>query len=245
MKKLRKECPWDQEQTHESLLPYLDEECLELKDAIYNENPQAMIEELGDVLLQVVFHTELAREAKKFTMKDVIHELNEKLIVRHPHVFKKNHSMAHTLEEQWEKIKHATKKTTENDCLHKNWKQDPFSAALYLQRTAAKAKFDWNHVKEILEKLKEEISELEHEISRGHQKETEKELGDVIFTLVNLARFLKINPSRALHDANGKFKKRWTYVKKKCETTHKDVSLKKIPMSVKESYWIESKQVYS
>jgi len=205
-------CPWDREQNFNSLLPYLLEESYEYIDAVQSENPKNMAEELGDVLLQVVFHAQIAKEEGKFTIDDVINGICEKMIRRHPHVFgKENLGTSKEVLKKWEEIKNQEKKEKPASAMDKVPRSMvALSRAQELSRRAAKVGFDWNDSKPVLEKVKEEIGEFEAE-ETGSLK-AEEEFGDILFALVNLARHKGINAETALARANSKFEKRFRQV---------------------------------
>ncbi|MDA0746347.1 MAG: nucleoside triphosphate pyrophosphohydrolase, partial [bacterium] len=189
-------CPWDQEQTHQSLKPYLIEEAYELLDAIDAEDDVDIREELGDVLLQVVFHSQLASENKQFTIEEVAETICSKLVRRHPHVFG-DVSVAGTADvlKNWEAIKSREKEERGQDAsvLSGVPRHLPgLLRALRMQEKAAKVGFDWKHTEEVAGKVREEVEEFLEAHSENDAKKMEEELGDLLFSLVNLARFLHI-----------------------------------------------------
>jgi len=215
MQRLRRECPWDNAQTPETLRQYIMEEAYETIEAIDNKNWLELRKELGDLLLQIVFQAEIAEEENRFTLNDVIHHINEKLIERHPHVFgevKVNN--ADEVKDNWERIK-----------VEKENRQTIFeglpkimSALLFAQRVQDKASqvgFDWEDPNGVLKKISEEISELETGIKNQNPEEIEGEIGDVIFSLVNLCRFHKINAEDVLRQTTEKFIARFQYIEKR------------------------------
>jgi len=205
-------CPWDREQTFNSLLPYLLEESYEYIDAVQSGNAKLMAEELGDVLLQVVFHAQIAKEEGKFTIDDVIKEICEKMIRRHPHVFgNENLETSNQVLKKWEEIKASEKGEKPKSAMDKVPRSMvALSRAQELSRRAAKVGFDWDNPKPVLEKVKEEIGEFEAE--ENGSLEAEEEFGDILFALVNLARHKGINAETALARANAKFEKRFRQV---------------------------------
>ena len=205
-------CPWDREQNFNSLLPYLLEESYEYIDAAQSGNAKDMAEELGDVLLQVVFHSQIASEEGKFSIDDVINTICEKMVSRHPHVFgNENLGTSKEVLVKWEEIKAAEKKDKPKSAMDKvPLSMVALSRAQELSRRAAKVGFDWNDSKPVLEKVKEEIEEFEAE--RSGSLEAEEEFGDILFALVNLARHKGINAETALARANSKFEKRFRQV---------------------------------
>lgn len=205
-------CPWDQEQTHKSLRQHLLEEAYEVIEAIDADDYKELAGELGDLLLQVVFHAQMATEAGEFTIDDVVDHINEKLVRRHPHVF--GDEVINTSAEQtiaWEKSK-----------LHKEGKQSAIDGvprqlpallrAYRMQGKAAAVGFDWPDVEPVWEKLDEEVDELKEAIESGDAHSIEDELGDMLFTVVNMSRFLRVNPEDALRSTIEKFERRFKKV---------------------------------
>lgn len=216
-------CPWDREQTHESLLPYLMEESTEVVEAVQSKDMHHICEELGDVLLQIVFHAQIASEAQQFDILQVVDGIAAKLVRRHPHVFAE--ATAETPEDvttQWEKIK-AEEKAAKAGAASSGTKMpsvlDKVSRALptlaraqKLQARAAKVGFDWPDVQGVWAKVREEIAELEVEMNAGNQGLFAEELGDLFFALVNLARHARVDADVALIGANAKFERRFRRV---------------------------------
>lgn len=214
-------CPWDIVQTHKSLRRNLIEEVYEVIEAIDLEDEKLLCEELGDLLMQVIFHARMAEEAKLFSMQDVIDGITEKLIRRHPHVFGDvNVKDAGEVLINWEAIKRAEKKdrTSVLDGIPKDL--PALMSAYKLQHKAAKVGFDWPDIDPVWDKLEEELRELEEAIADGKVEKIEEELGDVLFTVVNIARFLKIDAEVALTGTNRKFKKRFSYIEAKVKAKH-------------------------
>jgi tetrapyrrole methylase family protein/MazG family protein len=197
-------CPWDKEQTHDSLKPYLLEESYEVLEALDSDNVNDLKEELGDLLLQVIFHTELAQEKKNFTILDVLNTLNDKLIRRHPHVFGNKKILS--AEEQtvhWERIKKKEGKVSVLDGVPKKF--PALLRARRIQQKAASVGFDWNEIRLVWEKLNEEMTELQEAIQTNSPTDIQEELGDILFSMVNLSRFLKVDPEESLRKAIDKF----------------------------------------
>ncbi len=217
-----KGCPWDKEQTHQSLKPYAIEETYEVLEAIDSGKVDKLKEELGDLLLQVVFHAQLATEEKKFTIDDVIDAISDKLIRRHPHVFgeTKVAGVAGVLE-NWEKIKKTEKLNERKSAIDGVPKDLPaLMKAEKIQNKAAKVGFDWGNLEGPLNKAKEEFGEFEEvlQVAKLPAKDTpewdrlEDEFGDILFSLVNVSRFLNINPELALRRTIDKFEYRFRYM---------------------------------
>ncbi|KHC92713.1 MULTISPECIES: nucleoside triphosphate pyrophosphohydrolase [unclassified Thermotoga] len=236
MEKLRSAegCEWDRKQTHESLKPYLIEECYELIEAIDEKNDDMMKEELGDVLLQVVFHAQIARERGAFTIEDVIRTLNEKLIRRHPHVFGDSPGYSY---KQWEDIKAQEKGKKKSSRIGEiNPLVPALSMARRIQENASQVGFDWKDPEGVYEKIEEELKELKEAKDPG---ELEEEFGDLLFSIVNLSRFLNVDPESALRKATRKFVERF---KRMEELIEKDgLVLEELPIEKLDEYWEKAK----
>ena len=225
-------CDWDRAQTHESLKPYIIEESYELIDAIDRKDDEGMKEELGDVLLQVVFHAQIAKERGAFDIKDVVDNLTEKLIRRHPHVFKGEGKYSYR---RWEEIKAQEKKGKKKGSIGDVNKALPaLSLARRLQENASALGFDWKDAEGVWRKIEEEISEL-------RENPSEEELGDLLFSVVNLARFLNIDPERALRKASEKFLKRFYKMEELIERDGK--RLEDLELEEMDRYWERAKEV--
>jgi MazG family protein len=199
-------CPWDREQTHESLRAALIEECYEAIEAIEKADDGNLREELGDLLLQVVMHAHMAGERKAFSFEQVVEGICEKLIRRHPHVFGDSR-VAETAQvlRQWEQIKRAEKR---GECSVIDGPPSAFPALLgaqHAQKKAARVGFDWDEAAQVLDKIEEEIGELREAVSRGTRKNIEEEVGDLLFSVVNLARKLDVDAETSLAGATRKF----------------------------------------
>jgi MazG family protein len=204
-------CPWDAEQTHESIVPNLIEEAYETVDTIQRGDHEHLKEELGDLLLQVVFHSEIAEGAGRFTLDDVARGISEKLVRRHPHVFaESNVATTDGVLQQWDEIKRAEKGDEEKPYLHGVGKGLPgLIRASKLQKKAAKVGFDWPEESGVLEKIREELDELQTAMDGEDPEAVAEEMGDLLFSVVNLARFRKIDPEILMAAANTKFEKRF------------------------------------
>lgn len=207
-------CPWDKEQTPQSLKPYLIEETYEVLEAIDRNDDSEIKEELGDLLLQVVFHAQIASEENRFTIDDVAEAIADKLIRRHPHVF--GDTQADTPDEvikNWEAIKAKEKPDKKASLLDGVPQHLPaLLKARRLQEKAARVGFEWEHIADVAQKVREETEELIHARESGAIKKIQEEFGDLLFALVNLARFLKICPEEALIQTNKKFHSRFQYI---------------------------------
>lgn len=204
-------CPWDAEQTHESIVPNLIEEAYETVDTIQRGDFEHLKEELGDLLLQVVFHSEMAEEAGRFDLDEVAREISEKLVRRHPHVF--GTSGVATTEgvlQQWDEIKRTEKGDGEKPYLHGVGKGLPaLLRASKLQKKAAKVGFDWPVETGVIAKIREELLELESAVDAQDLEAVSEEMGDLMFSIVNLARFRKVDPEILMNSANSKFENRF------------------------------------
>jgi tetrapyrrole methylase family protein / MazG family protein len=207
-------CPWDAEQTHESLTRYLLEETYEVMEAIDEKNPSHLKEELGDLLLQPVFHAAIAAEAGQFTIDDVIDTLCEKLVRRHPHVFgDMDIKDSEAQIENWERIKKEEKGVERNSALSGVPNHLPaLLKAHKISEKASRVGFDWEHSHQVFAKVMEELHEFEEAWAGGDSGRMEDELGDLLFSIVNLGRFLSLNPEEALRKTIARFQKRFTFV---------------------------------
>ncbi|HBT20681.1 MAG TPA: nucleoside triphosphate pyrophosphohydrolase [Peptococcaceae bacterium] len=232
-------CPWDKQQTHESLKRYLIEETYEVIEAIEENDVNKLKEELGDLLLQIVFHARVAEEQGKFNIFEVIEEIKEKLIRRHPHVFGNQVVKdASEVNINWEKIKRKEKR--DGPFLDVPRSLPALLRAEKIQKKAAEVGFDWPDIKGVWDKIDEELGELKSAVSMGSFEQQVSELGDLLFSVVNLSRFLKIDPEEALSRTINKFIKRFNYVEKRLKEEGKKpegTSLEKM-----DELWDESKK---
>lgn len=218
-------CPWDKKQTLKSMKGNLLEETYEVIEAIDNDNWEELKSELGDLLLQVVFLSNIAKEKGKFNIEDVIVGIDDKMKRRHPHIFSdlENNLTADEVLRNWEKIK-------KDEDIHRDRESlldgipESFPALLKaekVQKKVARVGFDWDSYEEIIEKVEEELEELKIEVNNSTNK-IEEEMGDLLFTVVNLSRYLKINPELCLDKAVTKFKDRFKYIEEKCDIMDTD-----------------------
>ncbi|NLM68546.1 MAG: nucleoside triphosphate pyrophosphohydrolase [Firmicutes bacterium] len=229
MEKLRSDqgCPWDREQTHQSLTRYLIEEAYEVIDAIEQQDPQALAEELGDVLLQIVFHAQIASENGQFTMDDVLKAVCEKMIRRHPHVFADTEiNSVEDVLSNWEAIKKREKANQDRKSLLDGIPKHlpALLRAEKIQSKAAKVGFDWNDISGTIAKLEEEIEEFKQAVAAANHGDMEAEIGDLFFSLVNVCRFLNINPERALNLTTNKFIRRFQYMEKQAALNNRELN---------------------
>lgn len=237
-------CPWDRKQTLYSLKDALLEETCELIDALDNKDIENIKEELGDVLLHVVFHSQTACEEGLFNIEDVTRGINEKLIRRHPHVFQNEHyETAEQVKERWDEIKKEENKDKikPESVLDKVPKSLPsLMQAEKLQKKASKYGFDWENPDQVFDKLQEEINELKEAYKEKDKEHISEELGDVIFVLSRLASHLEISADESLRKVNNKFRKRFGYVEKALKEDGK--SLEKAKVTEMEEKWQEAKR---
>lgn len=241
MDEIREKCPWDQKQTIQSLRHLTIEETYELADAILDNDLPEIKKELGDLLLHIVFYAKIASENKSFDIADVITGINEKLINRHPHVF--GDVKADTEEEvakNWEKLK---LKEGKNSILEGVPKSLPaLVKASRIQDKVASAGFDWEKSEQVFEKVQEEIEELREEIKLKNKTRIESEFGDVLFSLINYARFIQVDPESALERTNKKFIKRFQFLEKEAKKEGKQLT--EMTLTEMDVYWEKSKTFF-
>jgi MazG family protein len=251
-----KGCPWDQEQTHESLRTYLLEESYEVLEALESGDDAKFAEEMGDLLLQIIFHSQIATEEGRFTVSDVIREIHDKMIRRHPHVFGETQAKdsAEVLR-NWEQIKAEERRAKglagKDGAAEKVAKPasllDGVSKGLpatlegfQLTRKASRIGFDWDDANGIFDKMQEEAAEVRNAIHSREQHKIEEEIGDALFAVVNLARFLKVDPEIALKKANAKFSKRFREMERLARESGRE--FKDVPRAEMETLWEAAKQ---
>ena len=232
-------CPWDREQNFDTIKPYLLEETYEVLDAIDRRDWRGLAEELGDLMLQPVFFAQMASEENKFRIDDSLDAIAEKLIRRHPHVFGDGDAKtADDVKRRWDEIKVDEKKErgeAPQGLLHSVPRNLPaLVEAQQISSKAAAVGFDWENPGQVLEKLDEELEELERARAGESQSELEDEIGDLLFVLVNLARFLKVDPEQALRRTNAKFRKRFAHVESRA-------TLPGASLAEMEALWQEAK----
>lgn len=235
-------CPWDAEQDHKSIARSVIEEAHELFEAIETGDIPHMREELGDILLQVIFHSIIARDQGEFTLADVINELRDKLIYRHPHVFADAKADTSTeVIKNWEILKQREKGKSDRESILDGIPDSLPSllSARKIQSVVSRVGFDWQDVHGVLQKLKEEISELSEAIEKGSAESMEEEMGDLLFSMVNLARISRIDPESALRRTNRKFRKRFSMIEK--EAKKRGVSLDEMTLEEMDSIWEKAK----
>lgn len=240
-------CPWDREQNARSLRTYLLEETYEVLDAIEKDDPEALKEELGDLLLQVIFHAQIAREQERFDIGDVLTALHDKLVRRHPHVFGDVQAdSAEQVRVRWEELKTAEREANGKQPAgdsHLSGVSRNLPALLegyQLTRKAAETGFDWERTEDVLAKLQEEIVELREAVGSADNQSIEDEAGDVLFAALNVARFLKLDPEIALRHANRKFTARFEHMER--ELTRQGKTLGESTPAEMDALWEQSKQ---
>lgn len=241
MDELRVKCPWDKKQTLESLRTLTIEETYELADAIIKNDLKELKKELGDLMLHIVFYSKIGSEKNAFGIHDVLEGINEKLIRRHPHVFGDVKVQDHTeVEENWEEIK-MQEKDRNNSVL--SGVPESLPALVKANRIQQKVRgvgFDWDERNQIWDKVKEELSELQHEVETENQEKIEAEFGDLFFSLINAARLYDIDPETALERTNKKFIKRFNFLEE--QTIKKGRSLKKMNLDEMNKVWEAAKK---
>ena len=241
MDELREQCPWDKKQTMETLRHLTIEEVYELGDAILEKDPEEVKKELGDVLLHIVFYARIGSETNDFDIADVCNSICDKLIKRHPHIYGDvKVENEEDVKRNWEQIKLSEKGT--NSVLQGVPVSLPAMVkANRIQDKVAGVGFDWEHPEQVYEKVEEELNELKVEVANGDADKMESELGDVLFSIINYARFLKINPENALERTNKKFIKRFQYLEAKSQEINKPLS--EMTLAEMDVYWEEAKKV--
>ena len=245
MARLRGEngCPWDREQTHASIKPYLLEETYEVLESIDENDPAKLEEELGDLALQVVFHAQMADEAGLFTIADVLRGINEKLRRRHPHIF--GDVKADTAQEvlfNWEQIKKLEREKAQGRASVLDGVPRELPALLRahrLQEKASRVGFDWNEARQVFQKVEEELAELRAAMESEQPDRMEAELGDLLFSLVNLGRFIAVNPEEALRKTIARFIARFQYIEE--ELARRGTAPGQVTLEEMDALWAEAK----
>lgn len=242
MDDLRSKCPWDQKQTLQSLRPLTIEEVYELGDAILDNDLEEIKKELGDVLLHIVFYAKIGSEKKSFDIADVCHAISEKLIHRHPHIYGDVEvNNEEDVKRNWEKLK---LKEGNDSVLSGVPKSLPAMVkASRIQEKVRGVGFDWDEAEQVWNKVQEEIAEFQEEVLRKDQQAMESELGDVFFSLINYARFMKIDPETALEKTNKKFIQRFQFLEKAISRDQKNIS--ELNLEELDLYWEEAKKYFA
>jgi XTP/dITP diphosphohydrolase len=239
VRRLRKDCPWDREQTHKSIRHSLIEETYEVIEAIDENNADELKKELGDLLLHIVLHSVMAEEEKSFTLNDVIDSISEKMIRRHPHVF--GNTMvkdSHDVKRNWEHIKMSEGRKSVIDGVPKE--MPALLRALRIQEKASKVGFDWKRKREVWKKVDEEIGELADAERSKNRTHIEEEYGDVLFSLVNYSRFIGVNPEFALKGSIDKFSRRFYHIEKELQRRGKRIGV--VSMKEMDEIWDAKKK---
>lgn len=240
MDELREQCPWDKKQTMESLRHLTIEEVYELGDSILDNDLDEVKKELGDVLLHIVFYSRIGSETNAFDIADVCHSICDKLVSRHPHIYGdvvvENEE---DVKRNWEQLKLKEGKTSVLEGVPRSL--PAMVKANRIQDKVAGVGFDWEFPEQVFEKVEEELAELKAEIANGDTDSIESEFGDVLFSMINFARFLKVNPENALERTNKKFIKRFQYLESKAKGLNK--SLKDMTLAEMDVFWEEAKSL--
>ncbi len=239
MDELREQCPWDRKQTFESLRSLTIEETYELAEAIIEGNQEEIKKELGDLLLHIVFYAKIGSETNDFDLADIAHSIAEKLIQRHPHIYGDvTVSGAEDVKKNWEALKLKEGNKSVLSGVPKGLPS--LIKALRIQEKAAGVGFDWENRKQVWDKCEEELDELNEALKKKDKKAIESEMGDVLFSLVNYARFIGVDPSNALEKTNQKFIKRFSYIENEAKRIDKNIN--DLSLGEMENYWQAAKK---
>lgn len=240
MDDLREQCPWDRKQTMETLRPLTIEEMYELADAILKNDLDEVKKELGDVMLHLVFYAKIASEKKAFDITDVLNGICEKLIARHPHIYGDvKVSGEEEVKQNWEKLKLKEGKKSVLEGVPNSL--PAMVKATRIQEKARGVGFDWDNQEQVWEKLQEELGELKAEVDAGHAEQMEGEFGDLLFSMINYARFLEVNPENALEKTNQKFIKRFQYLES--QAAARGLQLQNMSLQEMDAFWNEAKKL--
>lgn len=242
MDDLREKCPWDKKQTMESLRSLTIEETYELADAILEDDLEEVKKELGDVLLHIIFYAKIGSEKKSFDIADVANTISDKLIHRHPHVYGDiNVENEEEVQKNWEKIKLKEGKKSVLEGVPKSL--PALIKASRIQEKVAGVGFDWEEPHQVWEKVQEELDELNSEIKNGNPERIQSEFGDVLFSMINYARFINVNPENALENTNKKFMNRFQFLEEAVKKEGKELS--NMSLAEMDVYWNKSKELYN
>ncbi len=244
METLRSEkgCPWDKEQTRESLKSFIVEEAYELLEAIDNNDPEKIKEELGDLLFQILFQAQIANEKREFDIYDVIDRITGKMLSRHPHVFGEMAlNSSEEVLQHWDEHKKREGKLKESIMEGIPDALPALLKAMRVQERASRVGFDWESPEDVFEKVEEEIEELKNTVKEGRREDIEEEFGDLLFSLVNLSRFIGVNPEDALRKTVSKFIRRFRYIEDRAKEEGKDLS--SLTLQQMDSLWEEAKRL--
>lgn len=239
---LREKCPWDHKQTNESLRPHTIEEAFELCDAIMDDNPVEIQKEMGDVMEHLIFYAMIGKEQGKFDMCDVLTKEADKLVFRHPHIYGNQKAEdSEDVSKIWEMVKQKEKDGNKTVLSGVPRSLPSLIKAYRIQDKARNVGFDWDKREDVWEKVFEEIEELKTELAKGDKAKSEKELGDVLFSLVNAARLYHINPDTALEHTNRKFVSRFGFVEQRAKEMGRDI--KDLTLAEMDELWNEAKNL--
>lgn len=240
MDELRNNCPWDKKQTMETLRPLTIEETYELADAILDQNKNDIIGELGDLMLHIVFYAKIGSETNDFDIADVLNGICEKLIKRHPHIYSNvSVKSEQEVKQNWEKLKLKEGKYSVLQGVPKSL--PALVKAWRIQEKVSGVGFDWDHSNQVLEKVEEELQELHNEVVSNNTEGVEAEFGDVLFSLINYARFININPENALERTNKKFIKRFNYIEEQVRRQKKVIN--DLTLQEMDELWNQAKKL--
>ncbi len=231
-------CPWDKKQTHASLREFLLEESYEVLEALDQNDAQKLCQELGDLLLQILLHAQIAAESGEFTLVEVLKNINTKLVRRHPHIFGQTRvSSAEEVSHNWENLKKEEREAGASILDSVPREMPALAYSQDIQRRAAQIGFDWENIDGVIDKLGEEVKELQNSLG---QQEKAEEFGDIFFTLVNVARRMGVDPEASLRGANRKFYRRFSYMEKLCR--ERGLNLGQLSFDAQNDLWVEAKQ---
>lgn len=240
MDELREQCPWDRKQTMETLRPLTIEEIYELADAILKNDLEEVKKELGDVMLHLVFYAKIASEKQAFDITEVLNGICDKLITRHPHIYGDvKVSGEEEVKQNWEKLKLKEGKKSVLEGVPGSL--PAMVKATRIQEKARGVGFDWDNREQVWEKLQEELGELKAEVDAGRTEQMEAEFGDLLFSMINYARFLEVNPENALEKTNQKFIKRFQYLEN--EAAKRGLQLQNMSLEEMDAFWNEAKKL--
>ncbi|HVZ40706.1 MAG TPA: nucleoside triphosphate pyrophosphohydrolase [Candidatus Kapabacteria bacterium] len=240
VRRLRVDCPWDREQTHASIAPLLVEEAYEVKESIEDGNDDELKKELGDILLHAVMHSVIAEERGAFNFDDVVQQISRKLVHRHPHVFgDENVHSAEQVSQNWEQLKMKEGRTSLFDNMPRAL--PALQRADRVQEKASKVGFDWEEPEDVWAKVEEEIAELREAQQGGRKEDVEEEFGDLLFALVNYARFIAVAPEESLQRTTNKFIRRFQHIEARLAASGR--TFKEADLEEMERYWNEAKEL--
>ena len=234
-------CPWDKEQTHESLIQYAMEEAHEFADAVENKGDEDICDELGDMLLQVVLNAQVAKDRNAFEIKDVIKSISEKMIERHPHVFAdEKFENSEQIRENWDRVKNKDKPQSHNPFADIPSTMPALMRSQKIGRKSIRYNFDWENISDVIDKVDEELTEVKEAIASKNQDHIRMEIGDLLFAVTQLARHLEVDAEQSLRKANQKFEKRFSLMSELL--VQEKLDIKKMTVDELEVYWAKAKK---